>query len=1165
MKIQMRDKTVKIGLSLCGVLVFATGALGMPTSPDHVVLEGWNFDVQDVGDTRSTDCDDIVTADFDGDGDLDFALTEDPYISWYENDGANPPAWTMHTVTSDGGYMGMTAGDFDGDDDWDIAAGHKGSGNHTYWFENDGDGGGWDKHQLPVSGDFIDNMRAHDYNGDGRDDLIIEQYGNDPVYYAPSPANPKGAWSSYQIGAGAGLSLGDVDEDGDMDVVTGGKVYLCPENPAQINWPLLVSDPPPGASFDKSAVGDVDRDGEPDILFSEGEGTQVVVYFGPDWSRSQTVFTGNNGMHTLQFVDLDADGDLDVFAGEIHGSGRTFAFENADGDGTSWTPHEMAGGDPDGTHNGWVGDMNGDGRPDLLGKHYSGGQITVWYNTLKWSLDHWHYISVTTNHAQTFGLAFGQVDDDTNVDIVSGRYWYANPGGDMTSTWTQSAAFPNDIHAVLFVDVDDDAMTDMIGIDGANVYWLEAANANGSSWNTVSVGSVPAASHSLGAQGFKVADIEAGAKFEIVMTSGNGIYYFRIPADPTGGNWPQVHVNANPTDEGFGVGYINDDEHLDLAAGTGSPDNVEWYLNPGDGSGNWTAYPVGNMNGAVWTDRFEIADIDGDRNPDIIGTEENGGESGAEAYWWEQPDDLFGETWTRHQITSRASLNSMGVADMNHDGTVDVILGEHRGGERVSVFENDGDGNFTEHEVSTGRESHLSARPVDLDGDGDLDIVSIAWDESDLVHLWRNDGGGTSSVDTEPPAIAAVAALNANEVRIVFDDVVEQGSAETVGNYAIDNGVSISSATLEADGKTVTLGISLLTEDVLYTLTVTGVRDLSGNPASDSATFRLVSFPSEGLVAWWQLDESDGTTAQDSWASNHGTLTNGPVWQPGGGKIGGALAFDGVDDLVAVGNMDVAGGNGLTIAFWFKADDFDNADARFVSKATDSSEQGHYWMVSAFNGSALRFRLKAGGSTDTLMSGSGVIQAGEWVHVAATFDGAAMRIYMGGTAVASVDKTGNMATGTNVPAALGAQPQGGNEFDGLLDDVRIYNRALSQAEIGLLINPPATILTLHGVPGDRLVHLTWDVAGGMLPVTSTWQIGYQSETGTVLTPSLSIPTYTVRNHTLTGLTNGVWYTVTLDAVVSGSVGTLVFLSDSVHVMPTDIFVCLPLVLRSAQQ
>ena len=106
MRIQMcYKKACKIGLSLCCVLVSAARVLGLPASPDRAALEGWNFDVQDVGDTRSTDCDDIVTADFDGDGDLDFALTEDPYISWYENDGADPPAWTLHTVTSDGGYM----------------------------------------------------------------------------------------------------------------------------------------------------------------------------------------------------------------------------------------------------------------------------------------------------------------------------------------------------------------------------------------------------------------------------------------------------------------------------------------------------------------------------------------------------------------------------------------------------------------------------------------------------------------------------------------------------------------------------------------------------------------------------------------------------------------------------------------------------------------------------------------------------------------------------------------------------------------------------------------------------------------------------------------------------------------------------------------------------
>jgi hypothetical protein len=98
-------------------------------------------------------------------------------------------------------------------------------------------------------------------------------------------------------------------------------------------------------------------------------------------------------------------------------------------------------------------------------------------------------------------------------------------------------------------------------------------------------------------------------------------------------------------------------------------------------------------------------------------------------------------------------------------------------------------------------------------------------------------------------------------------------------------------------------------------------------------------------------------------------------------------------------------------------------------------------------------------------------------------------------------------------------------------------------------------LALSGTPADRAIHLTWTVTGA-LPPTSTWQINYQSQTGTLYTPITGIISPT-RVYTLTGLTNYVWYTVTLN----GMLGSAAFLTDTVRVMPTDIFVYLPLVLK----
>ena len=110
---------------------------------------------------------------------------------------------------------------------------------------------------------------------------------------------------------------------------------------------------------------------------------------------------------------------------------------------------------------------------------------------------------------------------------------------------------------------------------------------------------------------------------------------------------------------------------------------------------------------------------------------------------------------------------------------------------------------------------------------------------------------------------------------------------------------------------------------------------------------------------------------------------------------------------------------------------------------------------------------------------------------------------------------------------------------------------------GTAIIAPATGLILHGAPGDGAIHLTWTVTGTP-PLTTTWQVGYESETGTLLMPPINIPTAAVRAHTLVSLTNYMWYTVTLSAMADNTP----WLTDSVRVMPTDQLLYLPLVLKN---
>jgi len=236
--------------------------------------------------------------------------------------------------------------------------------------------------------------------------------------------------------------------------------------------------------------------------------------------------------------------------------------------------------------------------------------------------------------------------------------------------------------------------------------------------------------------------------------------------------------------------------------------------------------------------------------------------------------------------------------------------------------------------------------------------------------------------------------------------------------------------------------------------------DLNGTSGPDATT------------AWWKLDETFGTTATDSSGSgNNGTLVgmSGSAWTTG--IIDGALRFDGSDDRVDVGTFDIIGGSGLTIAAWLKADDFDVDDARIISKATGTSNNDHYWMLSTKRGDGvrLRFRLKTNGSTKTLMADAGNLSPGAWAHAAAVWNGSTMRLYEDGVLVGSASKSGTLSTSGTVGVAIGNQPVGAGDkpFDGLIDDVRIYNRALNEQEIAVLARKCITSETPYEFDGAR--------------------------------------------------------------------------------------------------
>ncbi len=218
-------------------------------------------------------------------------------------------------------------------------------------------------------------------------------------------------------------------------------------------------------------------------------------------------------------------------------------------------------------------------------------------------------------------------------------------------------------------------------------------------------------------------------------------------------------------------------------------------------------------------------------------------------------------------------------------------------------------------------------------------------------------------------------------------------------------------------------------------------------------TIPIIAISDPDLIGWWKLDEGMGTTALDFSGHNHHGTISGPDWAPG--YDGGALDFiTGEDDRVSVGSFDVVG-NGITLAVWINPRSFTVDDARIISKASTSSGNDHWWMLSTTSDTGeirLRFRLKTDDGQDTTTCIAGALVAGEWAHVTATWDGSTMLLYKNGLEIGRIAKGGTaVATDPTVKVAIGNQPVGAGggtrDYDGLIDDVRVYNRGVTAAEI----------------------------------------------------------------------------------------------------------------------
>jgi hypothetical protein len=316
-------------------------------------------------------------------------------------------------------------------------------------------------------------------------------------------------------------------------------------------------------------------------------------------------------------------------------------------------------------------------------------------------------------------------------------------------------------------------------------------------------------------------------------------------------------------------------------------------------------------------------------------------------------------------------------------------------------------------------------------------------------------------------------------------------------------------------------------------------RDAAGNTALTADLVVNVANPT-GLVAAYSFNETSGATVTDiSGNNNTGTLGSG-VTRTTAGKTGGALVFNGSSFVTIPHSASLNLTTGMTVEAWVYPTVAATAWTTAVMK-----EQSKEFVYALYGGSpgnrpSVQFNVNTSpsGNGERVLTSPSAIPINTWTHVAGTYDGTTLRLYVNGTQIASQAFAGSIITSTS-PLRIGGNSVWGEYFTGRIDDVRIYNRALTAAQIQSDMNTPvggtpppdttpptvavtaptsgatyttnATPLTLSGTASDNVgvTAVAWssDRGGsGSASGTTTW-----SASGIALSPGTNVITVTARD------------------------------------------------------
>lgn len=963
-------------------------------------------------------------------------------------------------------------------------------------------------------------------NIDGDSDLDIVGAGVNLPTFLYKQTSP-GVFSETQLSAGntifpGGATIIDVDANGKLDVVAGGDdfpTYIYFQQTNGTFTPTQISSG--NTNFrGKVKVVDVDADGRLDVIGGGYNGNTTIFFRESNGSfttlnlsSSSTTFKGG-----IEVEDLDGDGDIDIAGGGYFG--RTYLFRKT---GTRTFSETAISASNTNFESGLVvNDIDSDGDKDLIG----GGLIGTSFAYIQNVSDNFIEGALPGGNTRFFSKPIIiDVDGDSDKDIIGGgygapTYLYTQTGA---ATFTQTQISETDTYfysPLKTADMDGDGDTDIIGA-GFNDHSFVYKNNNDGTFDENSITTVIA--NFIG--NIEISDINGDSFLDVIGGADSGKSYLLMNSGNA--TFSQIELTTGNTyfKGGIKTTDIDGDGDTDIAGGgDGGPTYNFYNTSIYDTSGTYTTIIDPGSDVTGWTD-IEFAETKpaGTTLTYSINNVNN---------------SSCGTTNLKQTTASTAGVLDISDVSQTYDEICLIINFATTDTTKTPVIDSI-DADFTLSETQTISYETLVDSDIKIQGIGSIintvsvyptsgdtntsnntdssALIVVNESETDLIIEKSStscgpDGSCSSTADNDDYRV------NENEVlrySVSFKNIGKSASEKTEIIEEIPLKTCYVVASLEnalpVDFPSYTISYS---NDDKVTWTYTPSATTNGTDCNvthlklnirelyrPSGNFTDWDRVADSMIGYWPLDEGISDIAYNVKDDAIGTISdyridgsvaNSPVWQaPANCKVGGCLTFDGINDYItmsgtAISNSIIAS-NKATFSLWWKPADI--TQQSYLLSGMLAGNANKWWFIyypanTTYNGfSVMLF------SPNYVSSPSGTSwTAGTWYHLVGVYDGSTITLYRNGQYLSSGTSGAPSAIDELV---IGSSHKAGNFANGVIDDVRIYNKDLSAAEVVALYENTnksifsATTINENRFTSDLKLHLKFDEGVGSSSVDAS--------------------------------------------------------------------------------